>query len=193
MGALGDEGVDMALGVVDESGERGVFSIDLGVEAGNGGAGRMQDVAGVADAGTRGRLQEAHGLNSDHAQFPSHPYIVCSHNLVRLCLRRPSGRDAGHGVAGGLQDVAGVVEAALEKMMIQSPTMLQLFLSAVQRIAVLASDNLDARCSHNIARLHLERRILHDKRPHVVAQPVRVQVALERRLGLYLLHHRVCQ
>ena len=45
-------------------------------------------------------------------------------------------------------------------------------------VAVLAGNDLDLRRGHHLVRLHLERRILDDERPHVVAETVRVQVTL---------------
>ena len=45
-------------------------------------------------------------------------------------------------------------------------------------IAILAGNDFDFRCSDHVVRLHLERRVLHDERPHVVAKAVRVKVTL---------------
>lgn len=76
-------------------------------------------------------------------------------------------------------------------------------------VPILARNNLYAGRRHHLVGLHLERRVLDDERPHVVAEAVRMQVALsarhqhaatrclahylERRLGLDLLDHRVCK
>lgn len=43
---------------------------------------------------------------------------------------------------------------------------------ALNRVSVLACDDFDTRRGHQVARLHLERRVFDDERPHVVAQSV---------------------
>lgn len=53
-----------------------------------------------------------------------------------------------------------------------------LLLALLDGVAVLARHDLDLRRGDDLVRLHLELRVLHDERPHVVAQAVRVQVAL---------------
>ena len=68
-----------------------------------------------------------------------------------------------------------------------------LLLASFDSVPILARNNLDPRRSDHLIRLHLERRILHDKGPHVIAQSISVQVPLELRLGLDLLDHRVCE
>ena len=55
---------------------------------------------------------------------------------------------------------------------------LSLLLALLDRVAVLASYDLDLRRGDDLVRLHLELRVLHDERPHVVAEAVRVEVAL---------------
>ena len=55
---------------------------------------------------------------------------------------------------------------------------LSLLLALLDRVAVLAGYDLDLRRGDDLVRLHLELRVLHDERPHVVAEAVRVEVAL---------------
>lgn len=55
-----------------------------------------------------------------------------------------------------------------------------LLLALLDGVAVLARHDLDLRRGDDLVRLHLELRVLDDERPHVVAQAVRVQVALVR-------------
>jgi len=58
-----------------------------------------------------------------------------------------------------------------------SPTHGPLLLG-VDRVRILTRDNLDAVGGDHIVRLHLESRILHDKRPDIVAKPVGAEVSL---------------
>ena len=53
-----------------------------------------------------------------------------------------------------------------------------LLLPCLDGVAVLARDDLDLGRRDYLVRLHLERRVLDDERPHVVTQAVRVQVTL---------------
>lgn len=83
-----------------------------------------------------------------------------------------------------------------------------LFVRCLYRLSVLARNDLDPLRNHLLVRLHLERRVLDDERPHIVAQAVRMEVTLpshpsapgppecshthlERRLRLDLPHHRI--
>ena len=53
-----------------------------------------------------------------------------------------------------------------------------LLLALLDRVAVLAGHDLDLGRRDDLVRLHLELRVLHDERPHVVAETVCVEVAL---------------
>ena len=54
----------------------------------------------------------------------------------------------------------------------------RLLLPRLDGIPVLARHDLDLGRGDDFVRLHLERRVLHDERPRVVAKAVRVKVAL---------------
>lgn len=47
-------------------------------------------------------------------------------------------------------------------------------LSSVDRVSILTRNDFDSWCCHHLIRLHLERRILYDKCPDVVAESIRV-------------------
>ena len=85
-------------------------------------------------------------------------------------------------------------------------------LASLNGVAVLTRDDLDLGRRDLLVLLHLETRILHDERPHVVAETVGMEVTLrtlgvssshgqgdgaepdlERGLGLDRLHHGVCE
>lgn len=51
-------------------------------------------------------------------------------------------------------------------------------LSSFYRVSILACNNLYSWCGHHLVRLHFERRVFDDKRPHVVTQTIRMQVTL---------------
>jgi len=68
-----------------------------------------------------------------------------------------------------------------------------LFLSSLNNIPVLTGDDLDLWGRNVFVRFHLERRILHQERPHVVAQSVCMEVTLQGSLCLDLLDHDVCK
>jgi len=57
------------------------------------------------------------------------------------------------------------------------------FLSRV-RISILASDDLDLGCCHDIITFHLEGWVLDDEGPNIVAQAICMEVAFERSLCL---------
>ena len=52
------------------------------------------------------------------------------------------------------------------------PSAKRSLLPSVDSIAVLARDYFDLLCRHHLIGLHLERSVLHDERPDIVAQTV---------------------
>ena len=51
-------------------------------------------------------------------------------------------------------------------------------LAGFNGVSVLTRDYLDLRGGHHFVLLHLKRRVLHNKRPYVVAETIGVEVAL---------------
>lgn len=58
-----------------------------------------------------------------------------------------------------------------------------LFLSSFNSVPILTRDDFDLWRRNMLVRFHLERRILHQERPHVVAQSVCMEVTLFTRRG----------
>ena len=56
-----------------------------------------------------------------------------------------------------------------------------LLLAWLHRVAVLTRYDLDLLRGDHLVRLHLEGRVLHDERPHVVTESVGLQVTLQRK------------
>ena len=75
-----DEGVDVALGIMDES---GIFSIDLGIKACNGGTGRMQDVVGMWQPFQKG---DHCWYASQKTKMRSFARSLCSEDILVLLM-----------------------------------------------------------------------------------------------------------
>lgn len=63
------------------------------------------------------------------------------------------------------------------------PARTTLLSSRLNGVSVLARDDFDLLGLHDLVRFHFERRVRHDECPHIVAEAVRLQVALKERFA----------
>jgi hypothetical protein len=52
------------------------------------------------------------------------------------------------------------------------------FLPCLNSISILACNDLDSRSIHYFVRLHLERRVLNDERPHIITETIGMKMSL---------------